>query len=86
MINPFNANAESLVNFATGVVLPEEVADALLANRSKGQEKMKTFEKKRIKPMLLGGNSQTQHQDLQFDDKEGESQGWRREEHHRSCR
>ena len=48
MINPFNANTESLVNFATGVVLPEEVADALLASRSKGQEKMKTFVKKRI--------------------------------------
>ena len=48
MINPFNANTESLVNFATGVVLPEEVADALLASRSKGQEQMKTFVKKRI--------------------------------------
>ena len=48
MINPFNANTESLINFATGVVLPEEVADALLASRSKGQEKMKTFVKKWI--------------------------------------
>ena len=48
MINPFKANTESLVNFATGVVLPEEVADALLASRSKGQEQMKTFVKKRI--------------------------------------
>ena len=50
MINPwpFNANTESLVNFATGVVLPEEVADALLAIRSKGQEQMKTFVKKQI--------------------------------------
>ena len=48
MINPFNANTESLVNFATGVVLPEGVADALLASRSKGQEQMKTFVKNRI--------------------------------------
>ena len=48
MINPFNANTESLVNFATGVVLPEEVADALLASLSKGQQQMKTFVKKRI--------------------------------------
>ena len=48
MINPFNANTASLGNFATGVVFPEEVADALLASRSKGQEQMKTFVKKRI--------------------------------------
>ena len=48
MINPFNVNTESLVNFATGVILPEEVADALLASTSKGQEQMKTFVKKRI--------------------------------------
>ena len=48
MFNPFNANTESLVNSATGVVLPEEVTDALLASRSKGQEQMKTFVKKQI--------------------------------------
>ena len=48
MINSFNANTKSLVNFATGVVLPEGVADALLTRRSKGQEQMKTFVKKRI--------------------------------------
>ena len=48
MINPFNTNTESLVNFATSVVLPEEVIDALVASRSKGQEQMKTFVKKWI--------------------------------------
>ena len=47
-MNSFNANTESLVNFGRGVVLPEEVADALLASQSKGQEQMKTFVKKRI--------------------------------------
>ena len=49
MINPFKRQHRiAPVNFATGVVLPEEVADALLASRSKGQEKMNTFVKKRI--------------------------------------
>ena len=48
MINPFNTNTESLVNFAMSVVLPEEVIDALVASRSKGQEQMKTFVKKWI--------------------------------------
>ena len=89
MINPFNTNKESLFNFATGVVLAEEVADALLASRSKGQEQMKTFVKKWIQTNEVSywdAIPQTQHQDLQFDDKEGESQDWRREEHHRSCR
>ena len=38
MINPFKANTESLVNFATGVVLPKEVADALLASRGTGTD------------------------------------------------
>ena len=45
IINPFNTNTESLVNFATGAVLPEEIADALLVSQSKGQEQMKTFVK-----------------------------------------
>ena len=48
MINPFNGNTESVVIFATVVVLPEEAADALLASRSKRQDQMKTFVKKRI--------------------------------------
>ena len=47
MINPFSCNTESLVNVATGVVLPQDVADSLLASRAKGQEQM-TFVKKRI--------------------------------------
>jgi len=48
MINPFSCNTESLVNVATGVVLPQDVADSLLASRAKGQEQMTTFVKKRI--------------------------------------
>ena len=48
IINPFNGNTESLVIFATVVVLPEEAADALLGSLSKRQEQMKTFVKKRI--------------------------------------
>ena len=48
MINLFNGNTEFLVIFATVVVLPEEAADALLASRSKRQEQMKTFVKRRI--------------------------------------
>ena len=48
MINAFNGNTESLVIFATVVVLPEEAADALVASRSKRQEQMNTFVKKRM--------------------------------------
>ena len=48
MINPFSCNTESLVNVAAGVVLPQDVADSLLASRPKGQEQMTTFVKKRI--------------------------------------
>ena len=43
MINPFNLeDIQSLVNFATGVVLPQNVAECL-ACQKKGQEQMTAF-------------------------------------------
>ena len=44
MTNPFNLEEiQSLVNVATGVVLPENVAECLLACKRKGQEQMTKF-------------------------------------------
>ena len=49
MINPFNLEEiQSLVNFATGVVLPANVAEGLLASRKKGQEQMTAFLEQRL--------------------------------------
>ena len=43
MTNPFTLEMQPIVNMATGVVLPDDVADALLASHSKGKEQMMTF-------------------------------------------
>ena len=48
MTNPFNLETQPIVNMATGVVLPDDVADSLLASHSKGKEQMMTFIEKRL--------------------------------------
>ena len=49
MINSFNLeDIQSLVNFATGVILPQNVAECLLACQKKGQEQMTAFIEKRL--------------------------------------
>ena len=48
MANPFTQESESLVNFATGVVLPSNSADGLIRSTEKGREQMNTFVEKRV--------------------------------------
>ena len=48
MTNPFSEDTEPLVNFATGIVLPSDVADGLVRSMEKGREQMTTFVQKRI--------------------------------------
>ena len=48
MSNPFTQETESLVNFATGVVLPVDIADGLASSTKKGREQVNTFAEKRL--------------------------------------
>ena len=48
MANPFTQESESLVNFATGVVLPNDSTDGLIRSTEKGREQMNTFVEKRL--------------------------------------
>ena len=48
MINPFSPENESLVNIATGVVLPADIARDLVQSTNKGKEMMNTFVEKRL--------------------------------------
>lgn len=48
MSNPFTQETESLVNFATGVVLPTDIADGLVRSTEKGREQMNSFVEKRL--------------------------------------
>ena len=48
MANPFTQESESLVNFATGVVLPNDSADGLIRSTEKGRQQMNTFVEKRL--------------------------------------
>ena len=48
MSNPFPQETESLVNFATGVVLPTDISDVLVRSTDKGREQMNTFVEKRL--------------------------------------
>ncbi|KAK3703264.1 hypothetical protein QZH41_001326 [Actinostola sp. cb2023] len=48
MTSPFTHDSDSLVNFATGVVLPTEVANSLVNSTEKGHEQMSTFIEKRL--------------------------------------
>ena len=48
MINPCSLESDALVNFATGVVLPDDVAETLVNSTKKGQNQMKNFIEERI--------------------------------------
>ena len=52
MTDPFTQETTDLLNFATGVVLPGDLADALVTCPKKGREQMSTFIKKQINKML----------------------------------
>ena len=46
--NPFSEETESIVNFATGIVLPSDVAEGLVSSTERGREQMTTFIEKRV--------------------------------------
>ena len=48
MADPFSLDTTDLLNFATVVVLPINLADALVASPAKGRVQMSTFIKKRV--------------------------------------
>ena len=48
MSNPFTQETESLVNFATGVVLPTDIANDLVRSTQNGRDQMNTFVEKRL--------------------------------------
>ena len=48
MIDPFSQDNDSLVNFATGVVMPSEDADSLVQSTEKGRAQMNSFVSKRL--------------------------------------
>ena len=48
MSNPFTQESESLVNFATGIILPTDIADGLVRSTEKGREEMNTSVEKRL--------------------------------------
>ncbi|KAK3698426.1 hypothetical protein QZH41_001193 [Actinostola sp. cb2023] len=48
MTSPFTHDSDALVNFATGVVLPTEVANSLVNCTEKGNEQMSAFIEKRL--------------------------------------
>jgi len=43
MTNPFNLDSDALLNIATGVVLPQDVAQTLVYSTKKGRQQMKAF-------------------------------------------
>ena len=48
MADPFSSHTTDPLNFATGVVLPSDLVDALDASTTKGIEQMSTFIEKRV--------------------------------------
>ena len=54
MTNPFNLDSDALLNIATGVVLPEDVAQTLVHSTEKGRQQMKTFVEQRINSNAVG--------------------------------
>lgn len=48
MTHPFSLEMQPILNLATGAVLPDDVADALLASHSKGKEQMMMLLEKRL--------------------------------------
>ena len=53
MITPFD-DAEDLVNFATGIVLPTDVAEALVSSTKKGKDQMENFIAQRLNSNTIG--------------------------------
>lgn len=54
MTNPFNLDWDALLNIATGVVLPEDVAQTLVHNTDKGRKQMKAFVEQCINSNAVG--------------------------------
>ena len=54
MTNSFNLDSDALLNIATGVVLPEDVAQTLVHSTEKGRQQMKTFVEQRINSNAVG--------------------------------
>ena len=54
MTNPFNLDSDALLNIATGVVLPKDVAQTLVHSTNKGRQQMKTFVEQRINSNAVG--------------------------------
>ena len=50
MSNPLTQENDSLINFATGVVLPTDIADNLLKSTKKGRDQMNKFVEKQSNP------------------------------------
>ena len=50
MIKPYSLESDALVNFVTGVVLPDDVAETLVNSTKKGQNQMNNFIEERINP------------------------------------
>ena len=48
MVNPFSLESGAVVNFATGVVLPDDVVETLVNSTKKGQNQMNNFIEERI--------------------------------------
>lgn len=54
MTDPFSQDSDALLNIATGVVLPEEVAQNLVCSTEKGRQQMNAFVEKRINSNAVG--------------------------------
>ena len=48
MSNPFTQESDSLVKFATGIVLPIDIVNNLLRSTEKGRDQMNNFVEKRL--------------------------------------
>lgn len=48
MADPFSSDRTDLLNFATSVVLPSDLADALVVSTTNGREQISTFIEKRV--------------------------------------
>ena len=67
MTDPFSCGITDLINLARGVVLPADLAEALVSCTNKGREHMITFQWKANQHehnRLLGPNQQTQGENL----------------------
>ena len=54
MTNPFTHDLDALINIATGVLLPDDVAQNLVHSTEKGREQMAAFVEKRINSNAVG--------------------------------